>query len=362
MDSKQNQITPGQLIEFIVSIQIGVGALTMPADLARTCGHDGWISILIYGTTITAVISIIIKLMNRYNNKSIYEINKLLYGKYLAGFLNLLIVLYLWYSTCLILRSYTNVVHVHLLRSTPSLVLCIFIIIPTYYLSWYGIKYVARFSLSIYLSISFACILFFLVFKDLRFSFLMPIGQGGIKCIKDSFSPCVFAFLGYEVISIIYPEITNKKKAMKYAISANLITTIFCILLVLVVTSFFGEEFLKKSLYPTFTLARSYRAPIIERMDILFIAMWIPVMAMTTRGYFCVTYYSINKLLNLKKKGIYLFMFTAITIFLSNIPKSLSQIDKYSKVMLVSGTAFSIFLVVCYLFSFIRKRGVKPFV
>jgi spore germination protein (amino acid permease) len=362
MDSRQNQITPGQLMGFIVSIQIGAGVLTMPAELARACGHDGWISILIYGITISAVILLIVKLMNRYNNKSIYEINKFLYGKYIGNFLNLLIVLYLWYSTCLALKNYTNAIHIHLLRSTPTLLLSVFTIMPTYYLVWYGMKYVARFSLMIYLSITFACLLFFLVFKDLRFNFLMPIGQGGIEGIKASFSPCIFAFFGFEVISVIYPEITNKKKAMKYAIGANSITTVFCILLVVIVTSFFGEEFLKKSLYPTITLARSYRAPIIERMDILFIAIWLPVIAMTTRGYFCVTYYSINKLLNLKKKGTYLFVFTAITILLSNVPKSLSQITKYSDVMLIGGTIFSIFLVICYLFSFIRKKGVKPFV
>ena len=362
MDSRENQITSGQLMAFVVSIQIGIGALTIPADLARASGHDGWISILFYGIIVTAVIFIIIRLMNKYNNKSIYEINKLLYGKYLSSLFNLLIVLYLWYSTCIAVRTYTNAIHIHLLRSTPSLVLCIFTLIPTYYLTWYGIKYVARFSLTIYLSVTFCCLLFFLVFKDLRFNFLMPIGQSGIEGIKASFSPSIFVFLGYEVIAIIYPEITNKKKAMKYAIGANIINTIFCILLLLVITAFFGEEMLKKSMFPTITLARSYRAPIIERMDILFIAMWLPAIAMTTRGYFCVTYYSINKLLNLKKKGIYLFVFTTITILLSNVPKNISNISKYSDVMLIGGVTFSIFLVICYLFSFIRKKGVKPHV
>jgi len=362
MDSRENNITSSQLMGLIVSIQIGSGVLSLPAYLARTCGHDGWISLLVYGIIITAVISVIIRLMNRYNNKSIYEINKFLYGKYLGGLLNLLIVLYLWYSTCINLRSYTNVIHVHLLRSTPTLVLCVFTLIPTIYLVWYGLKYVARFAPLIYLSISFCCLLFFLVFKDLRFNFLLPIGESGIEGIKASFSPCIFAFLGYEVISVIYPEITDKKKAMKYAIGSNLITTIFCIILLVITTSFFGEEMLKKTLYPTIMLSRSYRAPIIERMDVLFIAMWLPVMAMTTRGYFCIAYYSINKVLNLKKKAIYLIVFTSITILLSNVPKSISNISIYSNVMMISGTLFFIFLVICYLFSFIRKKGVKPHV
>ncbi|MBU3177761.1 spore germination protein [Clostridium estertheticum] len=362
MDNRANQITSGQLMALIVSIQAGAGTLNLPTYLALACGHDGWISALTYGIIMTAIISISIKLMNRYNNKSIYEINTFLYGKYLGRFLNLLIVLYLWYSACLYLRIYTNVIHVHLLRSTPSLVLCIFTLIPTYYLAWYGIKYIARFAPMIYLCLTFCLFLFFLVFKDLRFSFLMPIGQSGIAGIKASFGPCIFALLGYEIITVIYPEITNKKKTMKYAIGANVIATIFCVILLLVTTSFFGEEMIKKSLYSMIKLSRSYRAPIIERMDILFIAIWIPAMAMATRGYFCITYYSINKLLNLKKKGIYLFVFTSITILLSNAPKSISNLRVYENSMTIYGITFSVFLVICYLLSFIRKKGVKPHV
>ena len=356
MDSRENNITSSQLMGLIVTLQIGPGILSLPNFLAIDCGHDGWISILIYGIIITAVISIIIRLMNRYNNKSIYKINKLLYGKYLGGLLNLLVVLYIWYAACLCLRGYTNVIHINLLRTTPSLAICIFILMPIYYLTWYGLKYVGRFASMIYLTLSFCCLMFLLVFRDLKLSFLMPIGQSGIEGVKASFHSCIFALLGYELISVIYPEITNKKKAMKYAIGSNIITTIFFMILLLVVTSFFGEEMLKKGLFSTITLSRSYRAPIIERMDILFISIWLPAMSMATTGYFCIAYYSINKLLNLKKRGIYLFIFTSITILLSNVPKSISNIDTYSNGMLIAGTIFSIFLIICYLFSFIRKK------
>jgi spore germination protein (amino acid permease) len=362
MDKKKNNITSAQLMGLIVSIQVGSGIVGLPSSLATVCGHDGWISVLIYGIIITAVIALIIKLMNRYNNKSIYEINKFLYGKYLGGLLNLLIVLYLWYSVCLCLRSYINIIHIDLLRSTPSFVLCVFTLIPTCYLAWYGLKYITRFAQMIYLSIGFYLILCLLVFSDLRLNFLMPIAQSGIDGIKASFSPCIFAFLGYDVISIIYPEITNKQKAMKFAIGANTITTIFYIIIVLVITSFFGEEMLKKSINPMIKLSRSYRAPIIERMDVLFISVLLPAIAMSIGGYFSVTYYSIRKLLNLKKKAIYLIVFTSITILLSNVPKSVSNIKVYTNIMTISGTIFSIFLVICYLFSFIRKKGVNPHV
>lgn len=362
MDSRENQITSSQLMGIVISIQLGIAILSVPSNLAVASGHDGWVSVLIYGIIITGVITLIIKLMNRYENQSIYGINKFLYGKYLGDLLNILIVLHLWYSACLYLRTYINILHVHLLRLTPTLVLDVFIIIPTFYLTWYGLKYVARYTFMIYVGLTFCCILFLLVFKDLRLTFLMPIGESGINGIKASFSPCMFVFLGYEVISVIYPEITNKQKAMKYALSSNIITTIFLIVLVLVTTSFFGEEMLKKAVYPIIKLSRSYRLPVIERIDLIFISFWLPAMAMATRGYFSIAYYSVHKLLKLKKKPIYLIVFTSITVLLSNIPQSNSQLDGYNNAMVLSGTIFSIFLIICYLLSFIRKKGVKPYV
>ena len=360
MDNRENQITSSQLMTFIISIQVGIGVLRLPAYLSITSGHDGWISILVVGIVIAIVILIITKLMNRYTNQSIYEINKFLYGKYLGNLLNLLIVLYLWYSACLYLKIYINLIHVYLLRSTPTLVLDVFVLIPTYYLTWYGLKYVARFSITVYVALFLCCVFFLLVFKDLRLNFLLPVGESGIEGIKLGFAPCIAAFFGYEIISIIYPEITNKQKVIKYSLIGNTTMTIFYMIVLLVTASFLGEEMLKKSVYPIIQLSRSYRAPILERVDLLFIAVWLPTIAMAVRGYFSVSYYSIHKLLKLKKKGIHLVAFTLITILLSNVPKSYSSIDIYSKGMLIPGVFFTLLLVISYLFSFIRKKGVKP--
>lgn len=358
MNKKENQISSAQLMSLIISMQVGTGTLLLPGNLA-SYGHDGWIAVIIYGLLIAVVTAIIISLLKRYENQSIYGINNFLYGKYLGSAFNLLIVLYLWYSSCLSMRTLINILHAMVLRTTPSIILSIFVIIPTYYLTWYGLKYVARYSILIYVSLAFCYILFFLVFKGLKITFLMPVGESGIIGIKNGFSGCMYAFLGYEVIAVIYPEITNKQKAFKYSLNSILITTIFYTVVVLVITAFFGEKTLEKSLYPIFMLSRTYRVPVLERIDVLFLCICLPAMSMAMSGYFSVTFYSINKLLNLKKKAIYLILFASITIFLSMIPKSNSNLYNYNQIIVISGISFSIFLVLCYIFSFIRKRGVK---
>jgi spore germination protein (amino acid permease) len=359
MENKDNEITARQLMNFIICTQIGIAALTLPNGLALKCGHDGWIAVAFFGTIITGAIIVIILLLQRYNDQSIYGINKLLYGKYIGGALNILIVIYLWYSTCLFLRTHINILKIIVLRLTPPVILTFFIIIPTYYLVLYGLKFVARFTGLIWIIIGFCLILFVLVSKNLTITFLMPVGECGIKGIIDSFDECMYAFIGYELIAIIYPEITNKDKTMKYMMIANITSIMFYVIMVLVCTSFFGCEMLKYSLFPIIRLSRSYRAPIIERIDLLFVTIWFPAMAMATRGYFSACYYSINKLFNLKKTPITLIGFTVITIFLSRIPRSASRIYFYNRIMAIGGAVFTGFLIISYIFSFINNRGVK---
>ena len=359
MDKRSNQLTSSQLMWFIISVQVGIGIITLPNDLAIACGHDGWISVAAFGILIAIAVAIIVKLMNRYNNQSIYGINKFLFGKYIGGTFNLLIVLYLWYSACLYLRVFINILHILVLRLTPSLILSFFIIIPTFYLTWYGLKYVARFTILIVVCLSFCFLLFILSSRYFRFTLLMPVAQSDISSLIGGFNYCMYAFLGYEIITVIYPEITNKKKVMKYSILAITITTIFYITLLIVTDIFFGEVFLKGIMYPIFKLSRSYEAPIIERIDLIFMCIWFPAMAMATRGYFFTAYYSINKLFNLKKNIIFLIGFTVTTILLSRIPKSNSNLFAYKQFMITSGTAFTVFLILCYIFSFLRKKGVS---
>ncbi|MDP4178087.1 MAG: GerAB/ArcD/ProY family transporter [Bacillota bacterium] len=359
MDNRENQITSRQLMGILLSIQLGIGMLTLPADLSVVSGHDGWIPVLLYGIILTAVIALMMKLLNRYDNQSIFEINKYIYGKYIGWIFNLLIIAYFWYSSCLSFRIYINILHVQVLRTTPSLILDIFIILPIYYLTWNGLKYVSRITFLIYISLAFFLILFVLVLKDIRLTFLMPVGECGLEGIKAGIKPCVFAYLGYELIPIIYPEITNKQKAMKYSLFSNIIVTLFFLMLVLVTTSFFGEEMLKKSMYPIIKLSRSYKAIVIDRIDLLFIVFWLVSQSIAFTAYFSVTYYSMHKILKFTRKTLYLIVFTIITILLSNIPKSNSQLTIYNDIMTVSGFSFTILLIVSYFFSFIRKKGVR---
>ncbi|MDP4144326.1 MAG: GerAB/ArcD/ProY family transporter, partial [Bacillota bacterium] len=107
------------------------------------------------------------------------------------------------------------------------------------------------------------------------------------------------------------------------------------------------------------TMQQSIKAPIIERLDILFLTIWFPTMASSMRAYFFTSYYSIKKLFNFKEHNLFfLCIFALVVVAISRIPSDYETTSNYINFIGVLTFIFVSFLVLSYLLSFINKRGV----
>ncbi|SCY31199.1 GerAB/ArcD/ProY family transporter [Alkaliphilus peptidifermentans] len=357
LDNK-HKITSAQLFVFIIVVQIGIGFITLPSAIVQIAAHDGWISILLAGIISTLVLVVIMLLLKRYKDKSIFQITVLLYGKYLGGVINLSIVSYTFIAASLGVRIFTEVMKTSALKMTPPTLLTFFIMLPAIYLAWYGLKAICRFENILLFVFAVVIVFFLLIYKDFRLTFLMPVGGTGIGPISMAIIPSFFGFLGIELIAIIYPNIYDKENAMMYAIAANLFSMTFFVIVLIFLTGFYGETMLRRLEYPFFNIARSYSAPVIERVDLFFVALWFPAMGSSFLNYFFSSYYSINTLFNINKREVFLLIFYIIVALVSRIPKNLVQTNELLEMLNPVGIGLMGFLCLSYLFSFINKRGV----
>lgn len=362
MNIKGNDISPSQVFTFVVSGQIGFGILTMASTLAADVGHDGWIAITFAGAITAILICLIVATLKRFNNISIIQINDILLGKYIGKAVSMLIIFYLTYSAVLMLRNFTDIIRLSALRLTPPLLLSGFLMIPIVYLSWYGLKYICRYSTLKIILIITITLYYMLLTKYFRFTFLQPIAAAGtMKIIKVSFSPFT-SFIGYELLTIIYPYIKDKKKLLKSALYANAFTVSFYVTTVAFLTGFFGEVMLEQLIYPVFSLARAYRAPVFERLDLFFISLWFPIMLSTVLIYYFCAYNGLKqffKIENDKQKcKILILCFSIMVIMLSRLPKDMVQLNSLFDQLGYISTGYVGYIFVCYLLSFI-KRGKK---
>jgi len=186
MKNKKNEITSAQLVGFTISGQIGLGSLFLPSILAGKVGHDGWISTILSGFLCIIITILIMLLLKRYSNKTIFDINFLLFGKVIGYFLNISFVLYLLFICGITIRLFEETINIIVLKYTPPVVITLLILIPTIYATSKGLKVVCKFSLLIYVAYLLVIVSFFLNFHNTRVTYLLPVGKAGIIPIIKS--------------------------------------------------------------------------------------------------------------------------------------------------------------------------------
>jgi spore germination protein (amino acid permease) len=358
-NNKKHTISSMQMMCFLISSQIGFGIITLPSTLADKVGHDGWISVFLSGMISILCTYLICILLKRYSDKSIFQINIFLYGKYLGMVINFSFFLYLIFTCTVIYRLYSELIKITVLNLTPITALSLFTSIPTIYFCFKGLKITARFTTTL-LPIYLITILFFMMLmKNGRLTFIMPIGQAGVTGIINGMVLSGFCFLGIELLSIIYPYISDKQNFTKFALLGNLFTTLFFTLIVFISTMYIGQWKLKLLAFPLFNITTSVRVPIIERLDLLFIMLWYPIMGSSIRSYFFCSYHFLDLLLAINEKKYPIILLTLFIISLGNIPKDLIDVYSFTDIIGPMGMIFISLLIFSLLFSFLNKRGVK---
>ena len=350
----RNNITSRQMALFTFVTQTGIGIITLPSVLAKEVGHDGWISLLISGSIAIVLSVLFVLLLRRYSDKGILDINQLIFGRVLGTFFNILLVIYLILAAVRGVRIFTLFLKLTALPLSPVWAVSPFIMLPSIYLVWQGLKYVARFK---YLTlISYITLIFFisLMLEEVRTSFLLPIGEAGMPKILSSIQITFRAFIGLELIVFLFPEITDKKDAFRWHLIANLFSTLFFVFVIATCTAIFGVNLLQVQTIPLFNLARSYHAPIIERVDLYIIALWFVVMGCAMRAYMFAAFYSLEKVFKINKTKFSMGLFFLLLILLSRIPRDINETFLLLDITSYVGIGVSLFFVLSFILSFLR--------
>ncbi len=371
--NKENLITSKQFMILIFSTMIGVGIISTPYLLVKEVGHNAWLSALMSGIISILLTIIISRLLNIHKDKSIFGINKLLYGKYAGMALNSLYLLYLILKTSIILRLIIEIIHIIIMKTTPSLILSILALICPFYMAFYGLKPICRFSNFVFLILVEIIFLYFVSFSHIRLSFLLPVGNISLPSLLYSMRSTAFSFLGFAFLWLVYPVITDKKNALKYTIWAMVLSTLLFTSTIVVTMGYFGENMLKHIIFPVYYLALVYKVPVFERIDLIFLVIWFPALSMTLKAYFFVTYYwlyqatgyifpkiksnanafsgnnknknSLTGVKDKKKKIVFLILFSILIVAVSRILKDYNHVLKTIEitdmigVSLISGMA-----------------------
>ncbi|WP_394219440.1 GerAB/ArcD/ProY family transporter [Halobacillus trueperi] len=281
-------LTKFQIYLMIIQAQLGLGMLSLPNILEKQVNQDAWISVLVASVLVQITLVIYWLLIKRFPGTSYHEITKMINGPYLGMIIN--IVNYVGY---MIIGTYTMILLVQLVNDwllpfTPVWAVALLIIGLSMYLVVQDYAVFARYLvvLSVVLIPIFLLVVIALFQIPLEPRNLRPVGGAGVLPIIQASQGALFAVLGFEILLFIgpYVNIKNSKLLRTFSLSNATIAALYIIVVVLCIMVF-SPDVLKQVREPVLYMIRSLSFRTVDRLDLLFVFIWLSPMTASVMIY-----------------------------------------------------------------------------
>ncbi|SEN96437.1 spore germination protein (amino acid permease) [Mesobacillus persicus] len=267
------KISPFMAAFVVVAMQIGIGVLGYQRLIAKDAGYDAWISVIIGGATIHAIIWMMYKICETVDG-DVLTANIYVFGKAIGKSINTFFILYFTMTCVTVLAGLIEVLRTWMfLNLNPLLFGSIYLLLGIYIVNggFRTVVGIAFFGLAVpaYLLLSFG---FAIRYGD--FTNLLPIlDHTPVQLLKSAYS-MTLTFLGFGILLFFYPFIKNPGKSKKWVHLGVVTTTFIYAALAVISFAYFPPSLLEKSIWATLEMWKIVRLPFIERFEYLGLANW----------------------------------------------------------------------------------------
>ncbi|WP_413381420.1 GerAB/ArcD/ProY family transporter [Alkalihalobacillus sp. 1P02AB] len=357
------KISLHQLYFLIVQTQIGIGVLSLPFSVFNVSENDGWISVLVAGVIVQIILLLIWKIDCWMNGRDLFVQCREIFGKYFGNFLKIVFLVYFLAIGTTILILYSNIMKKWVFIFTPKIVIMGLLLLITIYLVDGGLTILARVYVLMTALIIFLIILVSIGLKNAHYVYLLPIGVNGMTTILKGSKECIIAMLGFELIFLFLgPTQSSNRNKLKVLSLANLTVTIIYSFIVFTATVFFSPDEIKLVPEPVLYMMKDFTFIVLERVDLLFLSIWIVVVATTFSSYLYAASQALKHLFltsnHNSNKPYFVYIVGGIMLILALLPESHLQIDKISSYIGNMSLIFISFMTLLFFFSamLVRKK------
>lgn len=275
-----------QYILVISTFQISVGFLSLPRDLAKQAGTDGWLAIPIGWAGATVASLAIVRVMTYNPDGTILDLIKRYMGVWAAKaaaavfFVYFLILGYDGY----IISSL--VVKLWLLPTTYVYLLTLLMLIPTFQIGQHGLQVLGRYSEIVALLSLWVPLIYITTLRYAHWLNLLPVFKEGVAPVLSAAKTMVYPMLGIILAFFLYPHLVKKQKAASAIVISNTISCIAYLAITLICFVYYSPDEITDFNNPVITIMKTIEFRFMERVEVPFIAfylfifscIWIPSM------------------------------------------------------------------------------------
>ncbi|WP_245831826.1 GerAB/ArcD/ProY family transporter [Oceanobacillus senegalensis] len=299
---KNLQIRAFYLFFVLSSIQLGVGIMGFPRIVYQEALQDSWISILIAFLYIVAVIIVMLAILKQYKNADIYGIQVDIFGKWLGKILGSVYILYFGLTLFSVLITYMEVIRVFIFPTISNFSLGVLLLSLLIYSVKGGIRVIVG-----------VCVLFFFTSHWIFFLLIQPALYIDITHFQPMFVSSfteilkgaqlsAYTFMGFEILLVIYPFISNKQKLKLPSFLAVGWTTFLVFLVTMLVIGYYSYYQILRREWAVLGLFKTQNLTFIERFDYIVVAEWMMVVIPNMILLMWAMTYGMKRLYNVQQK------------------------------------------------------------
>ncbi|MDR6225467.1 GerAB/ArcD/ProY family transporter [Desmospora profundinema] len=335
MIREQSRITQGQLTFFILQTQIGTGILSLAHDVQSVAKGGGWISVLIAGIAAQLIILVMWALLRRFPSSTVFDFASRITGRFLGKAIALAYIAFFLVVGGTVLVRAVGIINKWMLTDTPRWALVALVAVTAVYLARENIRTIVRFYVLVSLLIP---VFFFLISygypKVDYFNYFLPVQEAGWGNIVKGAREAVTAMYGFEMLLVVYPFVEGKDGGKwKAASSAVGLVTLFYAYVTISCLIFFAPEEIALTPEPVLFMLKTFQVPVVDRADLIFLAMWFPNVAASIISYIYASANGLGYLFhrgNHKKAVLYAAL---ICSAIALIPQTPADVDTLSKMV-----------------------------
>ncbi|WP_176560121.1 GerAB/ArcD/ProY family transporter [Brevibacillus dissolubilis] len=281
-----DKISRLELFFFILQSVIGIGILSLPYTVFSESKTDAWIAVLLAGIAITINMMINWKLSSHFPSANLFDFLPTLLGKYLSKAVSVGYIVYFLAVAYLVLLLFGDIITRWVLPRTPVLAIYFLLVSTSIYLARESLSVITRFCVIVSIFLPVLLILMLVPLNSSHFIYIFPIGQTGLEAIFKGAKETSFSIIGYELLLVIYPFVKgNHTQIRKVILLSSAFLTLFYTFLVFNCVIFFSSEELEQIPEPILYMLKSFSFRVIERIDLLFLSIWIVTVLTTFVNY-----------------------------------------------------------------------------
>ncbi len=361
--TENKSIQPFQLYFILLQSQIGVGMLSLVYQVHKKAQQDSWISLLIAGVVVQLFMFILLALGKRFPNMKLFDYSIFIFGKYMGQLINAAYTVYFFFVALLTILLSISVIRQWILPITPAWLLFLIMIFTGYYLGKENIKIISRFYTIV--TVFFIILIVFISssFGHYHMKFLFPIGEANFMELVQGAHSSIVSMLGFEIILVIYPFIKgDHKKIRKVSLFALITCTSLYLLVVISCLMYFSTEEIDIIPEPILYMLKAQSFDIIERIDLLFLSLWLIPMSTSYISYLYLASKGVSHLIRKDNHSKSILVISLIIFICTYFFQSEQRINTFSLYVSWSSYLF-IFIFPTFMLFFsilFKKKGMTP--